>query len=207
MSIVEVSLCVAISLYVIYEIYRALVRGLSHFSESPGYYRTQDPPFITPPVTRPPVQVLRLILPPAPQVPIQVPFDQAQVVQFQRDGRTIWQPTPTVDTFGPTPLNEAWIATAIEAPRTVEQGKTLVLRVEVSNNHRSKPLRDRCMLEVEYPSSVLQVLGPEPIKLEPEGDTTLIYFQWTVPYLPGNYILRFLLLNHQVKTEKALIVT
>jgi hypothetical protein len=76
----------------------------------------------------------------------------------------------------------------------------------VSNNHGSKPLTDEAMLEVEHPSSALEVLGPEHINLHPEGDTTLVYFQWSAPYVPGNYILRFLLLEYQTRTEKVLIV-
>jgi hypothetical protein len=62
------------------------------------------------------------------------------------------------------------------------------------------------MLEVEYPSSAVQVLGSEAIKLDTEGDTSLIYFPWTAPHVPGNYVLRFTLLNHQAKTERVLIV-
>jgi len=133
-------------------------------------------------------------------------FEQAPLIQPQMNGRMVWHPSPTVDISPSAVLDEAWISTAIEAPHTVRQGKTLVLRVEVSNNHRCKRLRDESMLEVEYPSSVVQVVGSEPIELEPNGDTTLIYFQWTAPHLPGNYILRFIFLNYQVKTESVLVV-
>jgi len=62
------------------------------------------------------------------------------------------------------------------------------------------------MLEIEYPSKAVEVLGTERIKLDPQGDTTLIYFQWTAPHLRSNYVVRFVLLNHQAKTEKVLVV-
>ena len=155
-------------------------------------YIDHTPPFV------PPIQ-------PALQTPLHTTFEQAQLIQSQRDGRTVWQPTPTINTTT-APLDETWISTTIEAPRIVKQGTTLILRVEVSNNHRSNRLKDESMLEVEYPSAAVQILGSELIELEPNGDTTLIYFQWTTPYLPGNYILRFLLLNYQANTEKALVV-
>ena len=119
----------------------------------------------------------------------------------------IWRPISTIDSGSSVPLTDSWISTAIEAPATVRQGKTLVLRVEVSNNHRTEPLRDEGMLEVEYPSSVVQLLGTEPVELQPKGDTTHIYFEWTAPYLIGNYVLRFRLLNHQAKTERVLAVS
>jgi hypothetical protein len=147
--------------------------------------------------------------PPSPQFspsPAQAPFGQAQLIQFPRNGRTVWQPTPTVDTTAAAPLDEAWISTSIQAPRSVRQGKALVLRVEVSNNHSSKSLTDEAMLEVEHPSSALEVLGSDSVNLNPEGDTTLVYFQWSAPHVPGNYILRFLLLNCQAETEKVLVV-
>jgi len=143
--------------------------------------------------------------PPALPTSPHTTFEQAQLIQPQRDGRTVWQPTPTINTTAAT-LDQSWISATIEAPRIVKQGMTLVLRVEVSNNHRSNRLRDETMLEVEYPSSAVQVLGSELIELEPNGDTTLIYFQWMTPYLPGNYVLRFILLNYQAKTEKVLVV-
>lgn len=118
----------------------------------------------------------------------------------------VWRPTPALALTEAAPLEEAWISTTIEASRIVRQGKTLVVRVEVSNNHRRKPLRDEAILEVEHPSSALQILGTEPVSLQPQGDTTHIYSQWTAPYIPGSYVLRFTILNHNVKTEKVLVV-
>jgi len=136
----------------------------------------------------------------------QLPFHQTPLVQSQKNGRMVWHPTPTLALTEAAPLEEAWISTTIEAPRIVRQGKTVIVRVEVSNNHRTKPLRDEAMLEVEHPSSALQILGAEQVSLQPQGDTTHIYSQWTAPYVPGSYVLRFTILNHNVRAEKVLVV-
>jgi len=161
---------------------------------------------VNPPPPPPPNKIAFIERLPITQFQPQVDFDNAPIIQYSQQGQAVWQPTPVLNLRGNVPLTADWVSIDIKIPERVRQGEKLAIRVDVSNNHASRVLRDQALLEVRFPTGVAQALGPDPINIEPSGDMVSLFYTWNVPYLAGNYVIRYHLLNLSSKTEKALAV-
>jgi hypothetical protein len=140
------------------------------------------------------------------KAPPLIDFQNAPLIQNRQEGRMTWHPIPVVQLGPDAPLTKDWVSTKIVMPATVRQGKVLAIRIDITNNHATKDIVDQGLLEIRHPTSVAQALGPDAIKIQPNGDTVSLYYTWNVPYIPGNYVVKYHLLNLQARTEKAVVV-
>jgi len=135
-----------------------------------------------------------------------VNFEDAPLIQYGNKGKTTWQPIPIIELGPDTPLTQDWISIKIETPTAIGRFEKVVIRVDITNNHLSKRLVDEGLLEVRFPTGASQVFGPDMLDLQPNGDTLSLYYTWDAPGLPGNYVIRYYILNLQARVEKAIKV-
>jgi len=156
-----------------------------------------------------------LAIPPLPPAPPQLPqnaqsnthredYFSAPLIQNWDGGG--WRPTPIIKLGRSVPLTGEWVSIDINTPERVRQGEILAVRADISNGHSSRPLNDKGVLEIVFPTGTKHGYGPDAISLQPNGDTISLYYTWRVPFLPGNYILRYHLVGLQSMTEKVLVV-
>lgn len=117
-----------------------------------------------------------------------------------------WKPTPIIPIDKSSLLTKDWVTVDIETPETVRPGDLLIIRVDIINNHPTKTLYDKGILEIVYPNGTIRGYGPDSMSIEPNGELITLYYKWQAPLFLGKYILRYHLFSLRSKIEKVLVV-